>query len=542
MPGVLAPTPKSPVVPASSRPPVGFDPSPSQRVRAADLERLVELVHRTGERPWQEVINPSTGSSIGAVPVCTPDDVASAIARARRAQEAWAHRSFAERAEPLLRFAEVVLVRQEEILDLIQLENGKARRNAFEEVADCALVANYYAAEAERILAPKRRRGLFPALTVTKVYHHPLGVVGFIAPWNYPLTLAVTDAFAALMAGNGVVLKPDSQTPFTALWALDLLRQCGLPEDLFQVVTGEGSVLGHPLIAGVDYVCFTGSTAVGRLVARHAGERLIGCSAELGGKNPMLVLADADLEAAVSGAVRACFSNAGQLCISIERMFVHDALYETFRDRFVTATRALAVGTSLDYQTEMGPLISAKQLATVVHHVEDAVAKGARVLTGGRVRPDLGPYFFEPTILEGVTPEMVLFAEETFGPVVALYRFDSLNEAIERANDTRYGLNASVWTRDTDLAWRVGSRLQAGTVNVNEAYAAAWGSVDAPMGGFKDSGLGRRHGPEGITKYTEAQTIALQRGIPVAPLRGMSTARYAELMTTSIRLLRKVGL
>jgi succinate-semialdehyde dehydrogenase/glutarate-semialdehyde dehydrogenase len=522
--------------------PAEFDPAPSRRLRAEQLEALAGLVHRVDERPWQRVENPSTGRAMGRVPVCEPQDVIDAVARARRAQDGWAHRSFAERAKPLLRFASEILDRQEEILDLIQLENGKARRNAFEEVADCALVANYYAREAARILAPRRRKGLFPGLTVAREYHHPLGVVGFVAPWNYPLTLAVTDAFAALMAGNTVVLKPDLQTALTALWALDLLRECGLPQDAFQIVTGEGPVLGPPLIGAVDYVCFTGSTAVGRLVARQAGERLIGCSAELGGKNPMLVLADADLDAAIEGAVRACFSNAGQLCISIERLFVHEEVYPRFRDRFVAATRAMRLGSGLDYDTDMGTLISAKQLAAVELHVADAVAKGARVLTGGRPRPDLGPYFFEPTILEGVTPEMSLYEDETFGPVVSLYRFESINEAIERANATRYGLNASVWTRDADLAWRIATRIEAGTVNINEAYAAAWGSVDAPMGGFKDSGLGRRHGEEGILKYTEAQTVALQRGVPVAPLKGMSNERYSDLMTKSIRILNKIGM
>ena len=528
--------PKTPPENAS----IAFDPTPSSRIKPTLLARLVARVATDGERPSLPVINPATGAVLGAVPHCTPADVERAVARARTAQDAWAHKSFKERGRVLRRFAEAVLDRQDEVLDLIQLESGKARKHAFEEVGDAALGGQYYASNAERILKPKRRAGALPGLTVTVENHHPLGVVGFIAPWNYPLTLAVTDAMAALMAGNGAVLKPDLLTPFTALWAVDLLVECGLPEDLFQVVTGHGTELGPSLIGAVDYICFTGSTAVGRRIARQAGERLIGCSAELGGKNPMLVFADADVDAAVEGAIRACFANAGQLCISIERLFVHESIVDRFTERFVAATRALELGVGLDYRPDMGTLISAAQLATVERHVLDAVGKGARVLTGGRARPDIGPFMFEPTVLTEVTPEMTLFAEETFGPVVSIYPFESLHDAIERANASEYGLNASIWTRNLELAWRVAARLETGTVNINEAYAAAWASVDAPMGGFKASGMSRRHGAEGILKYTEAQTVALQRGLPLAPLPGMSSERFSGLMSSAIRLLHKV--
>jgi succinate-semialdehyde dehydrogenase/glutarate-semialdehyde dehydrogenase len=254
----------------------------------------------------------------------------------------------------------------------------------------------------------------------------------------------------------------------------------------------------------------------------------------------MLVLADANIPAAVEGTLRACFSNAGQLCISVERIYVHSSIRQRFTAELVAATKELTLGTSLDYHPDMGTLISAKQLATVERHVADAVAKGATVLCGGRARPDLGPYVFEPTLLTGVTPEMTLYANETFGPVVSIYEFESVHEAIERANDSEYGLNASVWTANAELGWRTAARLEAGTVNINEAYAAAWGSVDAPMGGFKASGLSRRHGEVGILKYTEAQTIALQRGVPIGPLPGMSSQRFSELMSSAIRVLHKV--
>jgi len=365
-------------------------------------------------------------------------------------------------------------------------------------------------------------------------------VVGIVAPWNYPLSMGVTDAIPALLAGNAVVEKPDSQTPFTALWALDLLIECGLPENLYQIVCGPGTELGPALFGGVDFIQFTGSTATGRVVARAAGERLIGCSLELGGKNPMLVLADADLDLAAGGALRSCFASAGQLCVSIERIYVHQSIRDRFLEKFVAATRAIRLGTGLGWSYDVGSLTSEKQLATVEGHVADAVAKGARVECGGRHRPDIGPLVFEPTILSGVTPQMTLHSEETFGPVVSVYAVESNQEAIERANDTRYGLNASIWSRDTELARRMATRIEAGTVTINETYIAGWGSVEAPMGGFKDSGLGRRHGAEGILKYTESQNVTLQRGMPIVPPRGVPTSAFARWFTGALKAARRM--
>ncbi|MDN2500131.1 aldehyde dehydrogenase family protein, partial [Nocardia nova] len=315
------------------------------------------------------------------------------------------------------------------------------------------------------------------------------------------------------------------------LWAIDAAERAGLPAGLWQAVLGRGSVIGGEVIARADYVDYTGSSATGRTIARQAGERLIGYSLELGGKNPLLVLADADVSAAAKIAVRACFASAGQLCESIERIYVHDRVYDRFVSEFTSATQSLRLGSALDYSYEMGSLTFARQLDTVTEHVQDAVAKGATVLAGGRARPDLGPYFYEPTVLAGVRPGMTVYREETFGPVVSIYRVHSDDEAVDQANDTAYGLNASVWSRDTARAREIAARIHAGSVNVNEGFIAAWGSVAAPSGGLGISGSGRRHGPEGLLKYVDTQTIAVQRALPIAPLPGMSEALWAKTMT-----------
>ncbi|MGZ4199378.1 MAG: succinic semialdehyde dehydrogenase [Thermoleophilia bacterium] len=509
-------------------------------VGSAMLARLAAraAVAAPGESITQEM--PFTGEPLGEVPAGTPADATAAAATAAEAQAAWAHRPLAERAALLLRFHDLLIANAREILDVIQLETGKARRHAFDEVEDVAIQARYYAHTAAEHLRTRRRQGALPMLTRTSELHHPRGVVGIIAPWNYPLTLSIGDAIPALLAGNGVVLKPDAQTPFTALWAAALLAEAGLPAGLLQVVTGRGAVLGTPLIEATDYVMFTGSTATGKHVAAQAAAQLKDCSMELGGKNPLLVLPDARLGAAVQGAVRGICSNAGQLCISIERLYVHTDVYDAFVPRLAESLRAVRLGAALDFSVDMGSLISADQLAKVAGHVDDAVSNGAELLAGGRARPDIGPYFYEPTLLAGVGHEAALCREETFGPVAAVYRCDSVDEMVARANDSSYGLNASVWTRHARTGREVAARLQAGTVNVNEAYAAAWGSAGSPMGGFKESGLGRRHGAQGILKYTETQTVAEERLLAIDTPPLLSHGQYAAVMTAALRLLRRL--
>lgn len=482
--------------------------------------------------------SPFTGEPLARLPQADAAQVADAFARARAAQREWADRPVRERATVLLRFHDLVLRHREAALDLVQSETGKARLHAFEEVMAVAVAARHYGRAAPALLRPQRHTGALPLLTRVRELRHPRGVVGQIVPWNYPLELSVGDALPAFVAGNAVVMKPDNQTALTALWARRLLVEAGLPPDVWQVVLGEGPTIGPELVTHADFVSFTGSTRTGRQVAQGAAARLVGSSLELGGKNAMLVLADADPDKAAAGAVRGAFSSAGQLCIHLERIYVEEPVADAFVRKLVERTRALRLGTVLGYGADLGSLVSARQLATVTRHVREAVAQGAEVLAGGRHRPDVGPYFHEPTVLTGVAEPMAVCTEETFGPVVAVYRVDSAEEAIERANASTYGLNSSVWSRNARRARAVAARLRTGTVNVNEGYASAYGSAQAPMGGRGESGWGRRHGVEGLLKYTESQTVAEQRVLPLAPAWGMDDAQYAAWMTRGLRVLK----
>jgi succinate-semialdehyde dehydrogenase / glutarate-semialdehyde dehydrogenase len=515
----------------------------TSRVDAVLLDHLVSQITLAAEAHEQITVQaPFTGALLGKVPAGHAADIDLAISRARAAQPEWAARSFAERRRIFLRFHDLLLARQDEVLDLIQLETGKARRHAFEEILDTAVTTRYYAKHAKELLRPRRRKGALPAITQTWELRSPVGVVGFIVPWNYPLTLAITDAVPALMAGNAAVVKPDHQASFTALWAVNLLREAGLPADVFSVVTGAGPVLGPALVERVDFLMFTGSSRTGKLVAAKAGERLIGCSLELGGKNPMIVLPDANLEEAVEGAIRGCFACAGQVCVSIERIYVHESILLPFLNRFVERARSLKLGAALDFSIDMGCLTSQLQLDKVEQHVRDALEQGATLAAGGCRRPELGPLFYEPTILTNVREGMKLYAEETFGPVVSVYPYATAEEAIEQANRTSYGLNASIWTRDRAKGVALARKIRAGSVNINEAYAAAWGSVDSPIGGMKESGLGRRHGSAGILKFTETQTVAIQRLMPIAPSHGMQPEFFARWMTRLLKLMRRIGM
>jgi succinate-semialdehyde dehydrogenase/glutarate-semialdehyde dehydrogenase len=477
-----------------------------------------------------------------AVPACTADDVTAAVDRGRSAQHAWAVTPLRHRREVVLAFHDLLMERQEQVLDLIQWETGKARLHAWQEIAQVATIARHYARKADNYLAPHRVRGMVPVLTKVQEVRIPKGVVGIISPWNYPLYLGVGDVLPALLAGNAVVSKADSQTPLTLLWTRALMAEAGLPTDLWQVVTGPGSVVGPALVDAVDFICFTGSTATGRGVGERAGRRLIGASLELGGKNPLIVRADADLAKAAEGTVLAAFANTGQMCISIERVYVQEPVYEAFKAELVSRTKALSIGQTYDFSPDVGSLTSQAQLDAVTAHVEDAIARGATVLAGGHARPDLGPLCFEPTVLEGVTDAMAVCSEETFGPVVSLYPYTKDSDAVTLANRGTYGLSASIWSKDASGAARLAQRVRAGAVSINDGAAAAAGSIEAGMGGMGDSGLGRRHGAEGIRKYTESQTIAIQRLLPLGVPQGKTVEQFVDMTNKQLMLFRRLRL
>ena len=482
----------------------------------------------TGEIP---VTAPIIDETIGSVPELAAGDVEAAVTRTRSAAGGWRATSLTDRTAVIERFANLVADNQAELLDLVQLETGKSRIDAFEEVIEVPQSADYYAGAAAEILATESLASGFPLLTTAEVQYDPVGIVGVISPWNYPLTLSFADLIPALLAGNGVVLKPDEKTPFTALRLAELLEEAGLPAGVLSVVTGDGPTVGGTIIDTVDYITFTGSSETGRTVAERAGRNLIDCSLELSGKNPFIILDDADLDKTVRGAINGAFTNAGQLCLATERIYVEEPLYEDFLDAVVTATTELTLGAPFEYTTDVGSLIDGEQLDRVETHVADAVESGATVHVGGTARPDKGPYFYEPTILTDVPDDSLAACEETFGPVVTVEPVESGASAVEAANSSAYGLHASVWSSESDRAKDIASRLDCGTVCINDSHSAGWSAYAAPMGGVGQSGIGRRHGPEGLLRYAEPKTIATSRVGPLGSVPGASDKLYTRVVT-----------
>lgn len=500
-------------------------------------EKLLDYARVTDRSLTNVLASPLTGEDASAMVVGSEEDVVRAFDSARKAQRAWARTSPKERRTILHRFHDLLLTHQAEVMDIIQLETGKSRGSAFEELMHTAITARYYGNQAGKLLKTRKAHGALPVLSQTSVYHHPKGVVGAISPWNYPLTLAMCDATAAIAAGNAVVLKPDSNTPYSALVAIELFYRAGLPRDLFQVVPGRGSVVGQAIIARADYLMFTGSSETGKALATQAGARLIDFSAELGGKNAMIVAEDANVNAAVEGTRIAAFTNTGHLCVSIERLYVADKVWDEFVPKLTDRVKNMTLGSSYDWDIEMGPLQSQAQFDIAVKFVEEAREAGATVLAGGRARPDLGPLVYEPTILTDVPSSSPVCHEEVFGPVVVLQRVSDVHEGIRLANDSDYGLNASLWT-SPKRAKELAPQIESGSVNVNDGFAATFASVDAPMGGFKQSGVGRRQGPGGLLKYTEPQTVTVQRVTPIS-VPFLPRKVYGLVMTIALSLGKK---
>ncbi len=432
-------------------------------------------------------------------------DIERAVARARGAQALWKNQQLARRARVIRRFHDLILNRRHEILDTIQSETGKTRRDALAEIVTVAGTSRYYLTHGAEYLQPRRRSPAVALVTTAEVVYKPHGVVGLITPWNYPFLLSVADALPALLAGNAVIVKPSELTPLSAELGRRLLTECGLDPDLFAIVHG-GASAGEGLIRHVDYVGFTGGTVTGRKVAVAAAERLIPYSLELGGKNPMIVLKGAPIEDAASGLIAGAFSNAGQTCIAVERVYVEDSVYDEFARRLSEKTAALKLGWSSSWDLDVGSMISRQHAAKVLNRISEAVRNGARLMAGGKDRSDLGPAFVEPTVLVDVDDKAPISREETFGPVVTLYRIRNAEEAIAKANDSDFGLNASVWAKRDSQALSIARQLDTGSAAINSTLLI-YNSFDVPMGGVKRSGIGRRHGEHGILRYTQAQSV-----------------------------------
>ncbi len=456
-----------------------------------------------------KVFSPADSRKIAELTVATAEDIARAVASARQAQARWQEKSFAERAAILYRYRDLILDHKESIADLLTRETGKPRGEAYgQELFYVCDGIGFWAKRAADYLKPEKIR---PHLLKTKKIvslHAPLGVVGIIGPWNFPLVLTIGEAIPALMAGNAVVIKPSELTPLTALYGVELAQKAGFPEGLLQAVIGAGDA-GAALVDHADMIAFTGSVETGKKVARRAAERLIPVTLELGGKDPMIVLRDADLERAANACVWGALMNSGQVCTSIERVYVEEPVYGEFIQKVVAGVRRLRQGPS-DGETELGSMTSQKQLEKVELQIQDAVRKGAKLLTGGRRAPGAGGLYYEPTVIVDVTHEMEIMREETFGPVIPVMKVKDLDEAIRLANDSRYGLDASVFTGDKTAGRKIAERVEAGSVCVNDALVN-FIIPDAPMGGVKESGLGRRHGAEGIRKYCRQKTIVMDR-------------------------------
>ena len=451
--------------------------------------------------------------------------------------------SLAARARVVRRFHDLVLDERNRILDTIQSESGKTRRDAFAEIVTVAGTARYYLANAADYLKVKRRQPAVPAITSAEIVYKPHGIVGLITPWNYPFLLGIADAIPALLAGNAVLVKPSELTPLSANCARELFIESGLDPNLLHVFHG-GADVATDVIRYVDYVAFTGGVNTGRKVAIAASERLIPFSLELGGKNPMVVLQGASLENAATGLMVGAFSNSGQTCISVERAYVQEQVYEEFMRRLIEMTRALKLGWSRSWDVDMGSLINADHAGKVLNRIERAVDEGARIATGGKLRPDLGPAFIEPTILTNATDAMPISKEETFGPVVTVYPVRSAEEAITRANDSTFGLNASVWAGNQAKARTVAHQLETGSAVINSTLLI-YNSFDVPMGGVKWSGIGRRHGEHGILRYTQAQSVVSSFGTGGgydAILTYMKNDRMAKYMGAALKLMRRFGM
>jgi succinate-semialdehyde dehydrogenase/glutarate-semialdehyde dehydrogenase len=491
-----------------------------------------------GARRRLQLSSPVTLEPIGEIEVQTAEDAQSAVEAARKAQPAWGALPFEARSRHMTRALETLLERQDEIVEVVVRESGKPRTEAIMMAifASCDALT-YYAKRARKILRPEKRKlhGLLRLSKSLRIVYRPLGVVGVISPWNAPVILSLNPCIQALMAGNAVILKPSEVTPFSGRLVGEIFEAAGLPEGVLQVLTGDGETGAALCEAGVDKISFTGSVETGRKVAEVCARRLTPCTLELGGKDPMIVCSDADLDAAARGAVVGAFLNTGQICCGTERIYVVDEVAGAFTDKVIKCVAELRQGD--DGEFDVGAIFRDRQLALIEDHVAEAVSKGAKVLAGGRRNPDLKGLYYEPTVLTHVTHDMKIMREETFGPILPIMRVRDEEEAILCANDTPYGLGANVWTSDTRRGVELAKQIDSGSVCVNDV-TMTYRAVEAPFGGRKQSGIGQVNGETGLKGYCYAQPILTDRwGGRRTPGQYPYSARNDARLKRLIRLL-----
>lgn len=463
-----------------------------------------------GDRETIESFAPATGQKLGEVPVASPEEVRRVVARARRAQEAWALLPIAERGERMLRFRNAIIDRADELVDLIARECGKPKHEALgHEVIPVADLIGFYAARAEKMLAPRTIELHLMKHRRSYVHHSPRGVVGVISPWNFPFSLAMGDTACALIAGNAVVLKPSEVTPLIAEKSKQIWDATGLPEDLFQVVQGYAATGSALIDSGVNKIVFTGSVNTGKRVAAACGERLIPCTLELGGKAPLIACSDADLERTARAIVFGGFVNSGQVCVSVERVYASESIHDRLIERVVGLVSELRQGDPATDTVDVGAITFPRQIEVAEKHIDDALKKGAQLRAGGKKKPGQGA-FFEPTVLSNCNHSMTVMTEEIFGPIVPFMKVRDEEEAIALANDSHLGLNAYVFTRDRDKGCRIAERVVAGSVVVNDVLANH-AMPETPFGGVKQSGIGRVHGEDALRDMCDVRHVNVDR-------------------------------
>ncbi len=475
----------------------------------------------TKTRQVISAVNPATGDALGDVQVVSADQLDAALRRARLGQRDWGSQPVAARLRLLKPLLELMVERRDDLARLISQETGKPRFEALvAEVIPTLDLLDYYLRNGERILAPKKLGHRLLKTTRSTLHHEPFGVLGLITPWNYPFFLTASIAISALVAGNTVINKPSEFTPLVGLEIERLFRDAGLPLAMYQCLPGMGDLGAALVTAGCDKISFTGSVDTGRKVAAACGERLIPVSLELGGKDPAIVLADADLDRAVPSLTWGAFTNCGQVCASVERIYVQDTIVHEFTRRFVEETGKLRQGPDRAYNVDMGSMVNRMQFEKVNSQVQEAVKAGAKILIGGTGREGTGEkgcYYYEPTVISETTPDMRLQKEETFGPVVTIVPISGEEEGLRLANDSPYGLTASVWTKNSVVAGRMASALHFGSVFVNDSLVPS-GAGEAPWGGVKDSGIGKTRGPEGLLEMSRIKHVSTERFGLAAPV------------------------